>query len=159
MARPALLALGACQTPTPREQDWRGQIRETLFVSELPPLDAGSHGTFEVVPGASHRPFFVTRPVALWLERHLDLPEWNEASLRDMPETLIGTWAEGRNVIDRTYNTVHREAGTRALGSGVPHLSREPLGVFSREDWERGRLGMIHESWLERARAAVAGRN
>src|SRR5690606_23099830 len=42
--------------------------------------------------GASHRTFFVTRPVMLWLERTLDFPNWSEADIQAMPETHIGTW-------------------------------------------------------------------
>src|SRR5262245_476118 len=36
-------------------------------------LKGGREGVFEFqfIPDVSHRPFFVTRPVALWLERHL----------------------------------------------------------------------------------------
>src|SRR6516225_1035019 len=32
-------------------------------------------------PGVGHRPYFVTRPVALWLERQLDFPNWTVESI------------------------------------------------------------------------------
>ncbi len=43
--------------------------------------------------GISHRPFFVTRPVALWLEKQLNFPEWTEDKIRAMPVTLISEWS------------------------------------------------------------------
>jgi dienelactone hydrolase len=100
-----------------------------------------------------HRPFFVTRPVALWLERQLDFPSWTEAGIRALPETHISEWAQARGVaIDKAYATEHREGGTRALGEGVPGLSRESLSVFSPADWDREKQRLIHETWLAEAR-------
>ena len=43
-------------------------------------------------PGTSHRPYFVTKPVALWLDHQLDFPDWTETDIQAMPETRIGTW-------------------------------------------------------------------
>lgn len=103
--------------------------------------------------GAGHRPFFVTRPVALWLERHLDFPNWTEAEIRAMPETHIIKWAPAQGVdMDKRYATELSEGGSRALGAGVPGLSREQLCVFTPAEWEREKPRLIHESWLEEAR-------
>ena len=57
-------------------------------------------GVFDTgfVAGASHRPYFVTRPVALWLEKHLDLPNWTAESLAAMPTTHIAEWSQKHNV-------------------------------------------------------------
>lgn len=124
-------------------------------------LRGSSRDVFETgfVPGVGHRPFFVTRPVALWLERQLDFPAWTEADIRSMPETHIGAWAKANGVeMDRLYATEHRAGGTPALGTGVPALSREMLSVFSAEEWERRKDRLIHEEWLKRARALANGR-
>jgi hypothetical protein len=113
-------------------------------------------GVFETgfAPSASHRRFFVTRPVALWLERHLDLPSWTEADIRTMPETHIGPWAEARGVpLDRLYATEEREGGVRALGADVPGLARSDLFVFPPDEWERRKGRMIYESWLDEVKA------
>ena len=115
-------------------------------------------GVFETgfEPGVGHRPFFVTRPVALWLNRQLDFPLWSETGIRALPETHIGTWARDGGVeMDRLYATEHREAGARALGSLIPALSRRDLSVFSPAEWEREKDRLIHERWLEAARQAV----
>jgi dienelactone hydrolase len=122
-------------------------------------LRGSSAKLFDVgfLPDASHRPFFVTRPVALWLDRQLDLPAWSPADIEAMPETHIGPWAEARGVaIDRLYATEEREGGTRALGADVPAIDRNALFVFSPEEWERRKDRLIYESWVDRAKAAMA---
>ncbi len=124
-------------------------------------LRGTTDGIFETgfVPGVGHRPFFVTRPVALWLERQLDLPNWAEESIRAMPETHIGRWARENAVeLDPLYATEHREGGTRALGTGVPGLSRTDLSVFAPGEWEHRKAQLIHEMWLEKAKALIVPR-
>ncbi len=102
------------------------------------------------VPGVGHRPFFVTRAVALWLERTLDFPAWSEAGIRGMPETHVSEWARRERVeLDPLYASEHREGGTLALGSGVPGLSREQLSALDPQRWEREKDRMIYEAWLQ----------
>jgi len=103
--------------------------------------------------GVGHRPHFVTRPVALWLERQLDFPRWSEAAIQAMPTTHIATWAQERGVaMDKLYATEHREGGTPALGVNVPGVPRESLWVFPAEQWERQKPRLVHESWLAEVR-------
>jgi hypothetical protein len=119
-------------------------------------LRGGPEGVFEAgfVPGVSHRPFVVTKPVALWLERRLDLPAWTTAEIDAMAETHIGPWAKAHDVpLDRLYATEDREAGVRALGAEVPAISRDDLFVFGPADWDRVKGRMIYESWLDEALA------
>ncbi len=121
-------------------------------------LHGGSEGVFEIgfEPDASHRPFFVTRPVALWLEKQIDLPNWSAQQIRTMRETHISEWAQANGVeMDRLYSNEEREGGTRALGSGVPALSRTDLSVLTPGEWEPQKDRFIYESWLRHARAAV----
>ena len=102
------------------------------------------------MPGVGHRPFFVTRAVALWLERVLDLPAWSEAGIRVMPETHISEWARREQVeLDPLYASEHREGGTLALGSSVPGLSRDQLSALDPQRWERDKERMIYEAWLQ----------
>ena len=116
-------------------------------------------GLFEAkfVPGTGHRPYFVTKPVVLWLEDKLDFPAWTRADIEAMPETHIAAWARERNVaMDTLYATEHREGGTRALGAGVPALSRDQLSVFAPEEWQRRKDRLVHDAWLRETRAQVA---
>ena len=140
------------QIPRHREPHFRALQRR---VAEL---KGGSDGVFETgfVPGVGHRPFFVTRPVGAWLERQLDLPNWNEDSITRMEETHIAEWAHSHEVaLDPLYSSEHREGGTRALGTEVPALSRSDLSVFSPEEWARQKRRLIYEAWLEAAKARV----
>jgi dienelactone hydrolase len=119
----------------------------------------GSAGNlFELgfVPHASHRPYFITRPVVLWLDRQLDLPAWSPADIATIPETHIGTWAQARGVaMDKLYATEEREGGTPALGSDIPAIDRSELFVFTPEEWERRKGRLIYERWVEEAKARI----
>ena len=80
-------------------------------------LRGSATGVFETgfVPGAGHRPWFVTKPVVRWLEQQLDFPAWTLGDIDAMPETHIGPWAQANGVeMDKLYATEHREGGTRA---------------------------------------------
>ena len=71
--------------------------------------------------------------------------------------THIGTWARENQVgMDKLYVAEHREGGTRALGAGIPVPKAEALRVFNSEEWPRQRDLLIHERWLEKARAQLA---
>jgi dienelactone hydrolase len=119
----------------------------------------GEKGVFEhhLIPDVSHRPFFVTPDVALWLEEQIDFPHWTETDIRAMPTTHIGEWSREHNVaLDRLYATEEREGGTRALGTGIPGLARNELSVLAPEEWEQLRTRLVYESWVEKARQAAA---
>jgi dienelactone hydrolase len=103
-----------------------------------------------------HRPFFVTRPVALWLEKTLDLPAWTAKQMEQMGTTHIGTWAKQHGIeMDRLYATEHREAGAQGLGEHMPGFKRDQLRALPEAEWQRRKSEMIYETWLERARAAM----
>lgn len=123
-------------------------------------LSGKAEGVFETgfEPGAGHRPYFVTKPVALWLERQLDFPNWTAAAIQQMPVTHISEWAQSNSVeIDKGYATEKREGGAMALGSGVPPLTREQLSVFDEQQWQREQDGLVYEAWLKAARAQLSG--
>lgn len=125
-------------------------------------LHGGTDGVFDyqLVPDVSHRPFFVTREVALWLEQHLDFPNWTAADIQTMPTTHISRWTQANGVsLDRGYASEDREGGTRALGEGIPGLSRNDLSVFTADEWERLKPQLIYENWVEHSRAAIASRS
>ncbi|MCX8036677.1 MAG: alpha/beta fold hydrolase [Candidatus Sumerlaeia bacterium] len=162
--RPAVLyALHASRGPT---LVWNGLADTVVNMNEASEaffadlrertirLHGSPEGVFETgfVPAVSHRPFFITRPVALWLEKHLDFPNWSDETLRTMPETRISEWARQHNIaMDKLYATEEREGGTPALGKDVPGYSREDLSVFSPQQWELHKKELIFETWLEAA--------
>ncbi len=108
-------------------------------------------------PGASHRPFFVTRPVAPWLQRQLEFPNWTRDKIRTMPETHISEWAQAHNApMDKLYATEQREGGTRALDTGIPVPSREDLNAVQPKEWRRDSEKYVLETWIREAKARVA---
>src|SRR3954453_5170996 len=99
-------------------------------------------------PGAGHRPYFVTRPVALWLQEQMHFPNWTKADLANLPETHIGEWAKREHgFIEPAYDTEVREAGVRALGSGIPGLTRQQLTSVPLAEWEQHRDLFVYEKW------------
>ena len=130
------------------------------FFADLRKRTIGVHGSGHSVfeygfePGTGHRPYFVTRPVALLLERQLQFPNWTEADIARLPETHIGEWARREHVfIEAAYNTELREAGVRAFGSGIPGLTRDQLTAVPIAEWERQKDRFVYEKWIEQARA------
>jgi dienelactone hydrolase len=106
---------------------------------------------FQLVDGVSHRPFFVTRPVAMWLEKHLDFPNWTAQQIEALPETRVSDWAAKHAIpMDKLYATEQREGGTPALLDDVPGYAREELAVFTEAEWKERRGSLILESWLQR---------
>jgi dienelactone hydrolase len=111
---------------------------------------------YRLVPEVSHRPFFLTREVASWFEDKLDFPNWSAADIETMPTTHISEWAAQNNVaMDRLYATEDREGGTRAIGTGVPGLSRDQLSIFSSDEWQKRKNAFVYESWVAKARQAI----
>jgi dienelactone hydrolase len=133
------------------------------FFADLQKRTIALHGSRKNVfeygfePGAGHRPYFVTRPVAAWLQRQLHFPNWTAAKVEQMAETHIGEWARQQKVyIEAAYNTEVREAGARALGTGIPGLTREQLTAVPVTQWEREKDRFIYEKWIEQARERVS---
>ncbi len=112
---------------------------------------------YKFVPRASHRPLFVTRMGAQWLERQLDFPAWTPDDIAMLETTHISEWARTEGVeMDPGYTSEHREGGTHALGSFVHGLSREKLSVFAPEQWEQEKDHLVIESWVMHAMSAIA---
>ena len=121
-------------------------------------LHGSDHNVFEYgfERGTGHRPYFVTRPVALWLEGQLQFPNWTREEIERMPETHIAEWERREGVtIEPAYDTELREAGIHALGTGIPGLTREQLTAVPLEEWQREKDRFIYEKWIEHARAAI----
>lgn len=152
---PLLFANGRADTVVnmPKTQD--------TFFDDLRARVIATRGTragifdYEFTAGTSHRPYWVTKSVVQWLERHLDFPHWEAAAIAALPETHLGQWAERNGVaLDRLYATEEREGGTRAIGADVPGFTRESLSVFSAAEWEENRNALSFDAWAGRALAA-----
>ena len=114
--------------------------------------------TFETlfIPDVGHRPSFVTRAAALWLNRQLHFVTTTQQQIEAMPETHIAEWVQATHAgVDLRFFDEPREAGVRALGAGFPAPSRAALTVVPIEEWEAHRDDFIYEAWVKRAQAQV----
>jgi dienelactone hydrolase len=159
-----IYALHAARGPT---LVWNGRVDTVVeipktqepFFQALRERAAKVRGTadglfeFGFTDGGSHRPYFVTKPVAQWLEQQIDFPHWTEASIHALPETHLSAWAARTGfAVDKLYATEEREGGTRAVVGDVPGIEREQLSVFTPEEWARVKRELSFETWAERAR-------
>lgn len=98
---------------------------------------AGSKHVLEYPVSANGDAYFLARPAALWLQRELKFRNWTRKQIEAMPET-------------RTAD------GTMALGSNIPAVPRDELFAVPLVVWESRKDSYTYESWLVRAKAAIA---
>jgi dienelactone hydrolase len=112
---------------------------------------------FELVPDGGHRPYFLTKSVALWLEDKLKFPDWTRKQIQAMPETKIRDWAASHNLNPpgSSVSSEHGEGGTLALGADIPTVPRSDLHALPEAVWDSQRESYVYETWLDRAKSAV----
>ena len=109
----------------------------------------------EFVAGGGHRPYFVTRQAALWLNEKLKFPNWNKKSIEAAPETLAADWAGQHGLTDRRLQDRHNEGGTVALGDNIAVVPRDQSHAIPEVIWDTEYRDYIYETWVERAKAAI----
>ncbi|HPO09680.1 MAG TPA: acetylxylan esterase, partial [bacterium] len=92
---------------------------------------AGVSGAIEaeLVPGAGHRPFFLSRRAVLWMQEHLVNPR----DRRPVPEAVIpfGKWVDSQGKqIEKLYNTERNERGLEAVDCGAVLFDPRELACF-----------------------------
>lgn len=92
--------------------------------------------TYEFLPGGGHRAYFLTKPVAVWLNEQLRFPRWRNGELNGLGETTLPD-------------------GTVALGRDIPAVSRDLLFALPESEWEESRNRYVYETWVDAARAAI----
>ncbi len=111
---------------------------------------------FAFVPGGGHRPYFLTRIAALWLEEKLKFPNWDRKQIESLPETEIGRWfAQTDPAFQPSPNQLLNEAGTVALGDNMPAIPRDQLHALPESVWSYEQQNYIYETWVDRAQAAI----
>jgi dienelactone hydrolase len=112
---------------------------------------------FAFTPDGGHRPYFLTKPVALWLQEKLNFPNWTKKQVQAMPETHLSEWAV-RNHLETTVTPAyeHGAGGTMALGNDIPAVSRDTLFAIPEALWKANQGVYSYESWVEHAQAALA---
>ncbi len=111
---------------------------------------------FGFTPDGGHRPYFVTKPVALWLEDQLHFPNWTKKQVETMPETHIIDWAS-KNVVTtpKSLQNEKGEGGTMALGNDIPAVPRADLHAIPEPVWDAERENFVYETWVDRAKTAI----
>lgn len=113
---------------------------------------AGTHKDifdFEFSQGTGHAPYFITKPVALWLQEKLKFPDWTRKQIESMPETPIGPWAAQNHVaVSQT------EAAISALGAAIKPVARDDLHAIPEPVWDADQDSYIYETWRDRALTA-----
>lgn len=103
------------------------------------------------IPEAGHRPNFITKAGALWLNEQLHLPLWSDDAIRGMPETHISQWVARNNVLaGKSVQSEAGEGGMEALGNFVPNIPREELQAVPEKEWRRDAANFTYESWVIR---------
>jgi dienelactone hydrolase len=101
-------------------------------------------------PDVSHRPSWVMRPAALWLQQQLHFPNWTPQEIETMPLVRISDWAaqNGVQIAEEDLKQA-REGGVMALDPGIPGVPRAELNVFGDQKWREQENDLTFESWLK----------
>jgi dienelactone hydrolase len=91
---------------------------------------------YEFLPGGGHQPYFLTKPVALWLNEKLKFPNWTKKQIVAMAVTQMPD-------------------GTMALGTDIPAVPREDLRAIPDVIWNAQEDNFVYEAWRDRAKAAL----
>ena len=111
---------------------------------------------FGFTPEGGHRPYFVTKPVALWLEDKLKLPNWTRKEVQGLPETRILDWANKNHLTTpKSLLNEQGEGGTLALGNDIPVVPRDELHAVPEAVWDSQQDRYIYETWVDRAKTAI----
>jgi dienelactone hydrolase len=104
--------------------------------------------------GASHRPAWVLKIAAEWLEKNLHFAHWSPEKVKELPTVSIGQWAADNGVyLNHSAMRPDRDAGLDAIDAAVPKLTVEQLSVLPMADWEKRKAEFVYSTWAEKATA------
>jgi dienelactone hydrolase len=136
------------------EQDFFDALRLRVIA-----LNGGAQGVFETYfdPGASHRPNWMTRVAAEWLDKNLRFPNWSQSpgdSIAALPVESMQVWAERVGYpLNKSSSREDRDAGLSIIAGDVPLLSQDQLSILSAAEWERRKNDFVYSTWIARAEA------
>jgi dienelactone hydrolase len=106
---------------------------------------------YRFYPGVGHRPSWVNRDAATWLNARLHFPRWQNISLDSLGETHISEWAAATGAhINQGYDSEKTEGGIRAVGQGFPAPSRLQLQVVPDAEWPAHQDQYTWQSWAKK---------
>ena len=141
---PAIYALNAKRGPTliyngagNHDEEFYANLRRQTIILLGNKKDVFD---YQILPGGADQPYFLTKPVALWLLEKLKFPNWTKKQLESMPETRAP------------------EGGLPVLGGGIPAVPRADLRAVPDVVWSADQDSYIYESWRARAKALTEPR-
>ena len=107
---------------------------------------------YRFYPGVGHRPSWVNRDAAAWLNVRLHFPNWRGVSIESLGETHISEWAPTAGAhINHGYEGEKTEGGIRAVGQGfLPAPSRAQLQAVPEQEWEAHQDLYTWQGWAKR---------
>lgn len=110
---------------------------------------------YHFYPGVGHRPSWVNRNAAEWLNARLHFPRWQNLSLDSLGETHIAEWAPAAGAhINHGYESEKTEGGIRALGHGFPAPTRAQLQAVPEAEWKAHQDLYVWQGWAKRTLSA-----
>ncbi|WP_049789480.1 alpha/beta hydrolase family protein [Granulicella tundricola] len=107
-------------------------------------------------PDAGHRPSFVTKPAALFLQRQLHFSNWTEASIEATPIITIHAWSDKTGAqVGAPFQKEASEWGVPALDADVPAIPRADLQTVPDALWQQHKDDYTWTSWSTHAQAAA----
>jgi len=106
-------------------------------------------------PGAGHRPSWMTRPAAIWLDQQLHFPNWTETQIESFTTIRAADWVTHTGVrISHGYQVEQKEGGIQAIDLHLPGLTRAQLTAVPESLWQKDPKPYTLEGWTPHALAA-----
>lgn len=131
------------------EQDFFDAMQKRVIA-----MNGSERGVFTTYfdPGASHRPSWITRVAAEWLDRQLNFPNWPQSSIASLPVTSIRDWAKSVGYpFSKSSDRDDRDPGIQAIAAHVPLMNLPQTDILSRSAWDLLKNEFIYSTWVERA--------
>jgi len=104
---------------------------------------------------AGHRPSWMTRPAAIWLNYQLHFPNWTDAQIESFPTIRAAEWVAKTGVrISHGYQVEQKEGGVLAIDLNLPGLTRDQLTAVPEALWQANPKPYTLEGWTPHALAA-----
>lgn len=105
-------------------------------------------------PSVGHRPSWVDRDAAVWLNARLHFPRWQSLPIDSLGETHISAWAAKTGAtINKGFEAEQKEGGIEAVGNGFPAPSLMQLQVVPDAEWQADKQKYV---WQELAKKILA---
>ena len=119
-----------------------------LVGAKVPPIE------YRFYPGVGHRPSWVNRDAAIWLNARLHFPAWQNVAVESLGETHISEWAAATGAhINQGYETEKTEGGVRAVGKGFPAPTRAQLQAVPEAEWQAHQELYTWQGWAKQTLA------